>query len=277
MNTGYIACLIGLGQLAAECADAGVCRLSQTGHGQDHRWRTELGLGYANGDNLDNVSYTTITPRLAFRPWTSGELRVELPFLSLSGDQGDAQGVSDALMSYEQRVFDRHRTQISVLAGLRLPTGDDNVNPGLSQGYQLGLGTLDVLAGVSCQWRAITLALAYQHVGGENNLAGVHLERGNDCAVSCDVAPQWSAWSPRLGVVAVQRLEESQIDDGSGGRIAVADSDGLQVNLRGGLSWMVHRQISLDVSVAKALLSRDSNVDGLTRSSAISAGISATF
>jgi len=256
--------------LFGECADAGVCQLSKAPSAHAERWRADVHLDVASGG--DGIDYVTLSPRLSFTLWTSTVVSAVLPYLDLDGPDGDANGIGDSMVTLRQEWAASDTLMVSLIAGVRLPTGDDNANPGLPQGYQLGLGSIDVLGGIGGQWRSLSVTFAYQAAGDPNDLEGTHLQRGDDVALSGDVAPRLGHWQPQIGLVAVHRLDESTIDAGSG-RTPVVNSDGMQVNLRGGVTWTPRQQVDLGFSFAKALLSRESNVDGLTRSWAI--GLSA--
>ncbi len=270
--------LIFTGTLAAECADAGICRLDAraTGSG-DRRWHAGVTLGYASGDGGEDLRYTTAIATIGVAPWPGGEVRLELPVVAIDGRRGDEQGVGDALAIVTQRLCDCRWGGFTARVGILLPTGDDDALPGLPQGYQPGLGATDVLLGVGWRWEMLRASVGYQIAGGANDLSGVHLERGDDLAVALGLTHAFGDWTPEMGLVAIERLDESIVDDGAGGRMAVADSDGLQVNLRARLAWRPSSTWTFALGGAKALLERESDVDGLTRSWAVDVGASLAF
>jgi hypothetical protein len=265
--------------LHAECSDAGICRLGSPvlDHGESSRvprLSSGLTLSLAAGSVDSGVTYTTLTPNLALHPYPELRLALALPFVRLSGDRGDANGLGDALLTAEQRVAHGSWGQVSIQAGARLDTGDDNANPGLAQAYQRGLGGTDLLLGLAWHRDAWSAALGYAIAAGANGLEGTELERGDDLALSLGYAyPFHDAWALGGRVIAVNRLDESTVSDGGGGRIRVADSDGLQINVRGGIGYAATEQLRLDAGVALPVLSRDSDVDGLTRRFAIDLGL----
>ncbi|MBA3846262.1 MAG: hypothetical protein H0X45_06425 [Planctomycetes bacterium] len=120
-------------------------------------------------------------------------------------------------------------------------------------------------------------SVGYQIAGGANDLTGVHLERGDDLAVAIDLTRTFGDWTPEIGLVALERLDESTVDDGAGGRTEVDGSDGLQLNLRARLAWRPMPRWTFSLGGANALLERDSDVDGLTRSYAIDVGAVVAF
>ena len=118
------------------------------------------------------------------------------------------------------------------------------------------------------------MTLGYAIAAGPNALEGTELERGDDLALSLGYASDvWKAWTLSARLIAVDRLAESTVRDTGGGRVAVPDSDGLQMNIRGGLGYVSDSGLRTDLGVAAPLLSRESDVDGLTRRFAVEVGL----
>lgn len=262
-----------------ECADAGICRLasassSNVGIDQAQPW-LQVGLvaSLAQGDKDTGVTYTTLTPQIAVRPYDGLQIALAVPFIKLDGDDGDASGVGDALLTASQRLGSGAWGTWAIQVGARIGTGDDNANPNLPQAYQTGLGGTDFLLGLGWSRERFSAALGFALAAGANDLTGTELERGDDLALSFGYRyPFAKTWEASARIVGIYRLAESTISDGGGGRETVPDSDGLQINIRGGLGFSPTDHVRLDLGAALPLLRRDSDVDGLTRAYAIEAG-----
>ena len=117
----------------------------------------------------------------------------------------------------------------------------------------------------------------YAFAGGANDLEGTQLERGDDALLRLGYGGSVSDnWSLSGQAVGLYRLDESTVDDGSG-RVAVANSDGLQINLRGDVAYAIAGSFDIIANAAIPLIERDSNVDGLTRSFSAAVGVYASF
>jgi len=278
--TTLIATTLGCLPLLAwgECSDAGICRLASaspsTGPHQTEPW-LQVGLvaSLAQGDKDSGVMYTTLTPQIAVRPYDGLQIALAVPFVSLDGDDGDASGVGDAVLTASQRIGSGAWGDWAIHVGARIGTGDDNANPGLPQAYQPGLGGTDFLIGLGWNRERFSAAVGYALAAGANDLTGTELERGDDLALSFGYRhPLSDSWEARARVVGIYRLAESTISDSGSGREAVSDSDGLQINIRAGLGFSPTAHLRVDFGAALPLLRRDSDVDGLTRAYAIEAG-----
>jgi uncharacterized protein YhjY with autotransporter beta-barrel domain len=120
-------------------------------------------------------------------------------------------------------------------------------------------------------------SLGYAKAAAANALEGTELERGDDVAASLGHRHQIDAWHVTGQVIGILRLDESTVTNGAGGRIAVTDSDGLQLNGRLRAGWEITPASTLELGIAKPFLSRDSDVDGLTRAYGIDVTASLAF
>ncbi len=267
--------------LAAECSDAGFCRLPVTADesaaepawrgGQpgpkESTWSTGLSLGYANGDADEALRYTTVEAQIGWTPRPSTQLYAAVPWNHARGDAGSTTGVGDVLLTGAQGLSESW----SVALGLRLPTGDDAALDNAGLGYQPGLGSTDVLAALVWQRRGFDLRAGYVASLGTNGTPGVELERGDDVAAGIGYSPVYEQWQGRIGLLGLLRLEDSKTTAG-GTAITIPESAGTQVNLQLEAGYRPRPTLLISAEVAVALIAREENasVDGLTRSSSIS-------
>ncbi len=268
--------------LFAECADAGLCRLSPPSIQADGSWTVGLTLGQAAGSSEENVIYRNVTASLGWRSSFGLRLGGDLPVIDLHGRAGSASGLGDAIIRAEQRLVQRTWGELAFQVGARLPTGDDNANPGLPQGYQTGLGPTDLLVGLGWSWSDWSAGLGYSQSGGANALIGTELQRGDDLALRAGWHPSLARMGGLDGLIAgteliaIRRLEDSTLL-GSGGRISAGDGGQTQVNLRLSAAWSINRKWTVETTAVIPLRERPVDVDGLTRRYAIEFGSRLAF
>jgi hypothetical protein len=270
--------LVPAGTLSAACSDAGICRLDSGDPDREQAgtWQVGLKLGSASGARETDVDYRSATLSGAWLVSDLVEFGLDLPYLTVDGPAGDAAGPGDAILRADVRLGDGAWGRWSVQAGARLPTGDDNANPGLPQAYQTGLGPTDLLAGVAWNMAGWSAGIGYLLAGGANDLEGTELERGDDLAIRVGWMHRGERWSVGGDAIAINRLAESSVAS-TAGRVDVAGSDGMQINLRPSLLWRIHPAVALSILYELPLLERDSDVDGLTRRYGLEVGLTASF
>lgn len=161
-----------------------------------------------------------------------------------------------------------------VSGGVRLGTGAVNIN-NLPQTYQSGLGTNDILLGVSYTVDEITLAAAYQLTTGRSANMVTRLQRGDDLMVRVSYTKPFEQLTAGGEIIAIKRIQESNILQTSQPEtfVNVPNSNQLQVNLLGRVGYMLDENYSLQADGAIAFLKRDTNLDGLKRAFTLSFGI----
>lgn len=167
-----------------------------------------------------------------------------------------------------QHVFTGDSGAFDLLLGARLPTGDDAALEQVPLGYQPGLGSTDLLAGIGWNRAGFDARVGYVAALGTNGTPGIELERGDDVALGGGYTVTRDAWDVRAGFLLLHRLAEATVTDGAGGRTTLNDSAGTQANAQVTIGWTPAPAIRLEGVAAKALRAREENaaVDGLTRS-----------
>jgi len=231
-------------------------------------------MGAASGDSKQGLRYQTIEAGLGWQPRPGTVLQATLPWVHSQGDLGSASGVGDLFLAVDQQLAQTRWGDWSLALGLRLPTGADDALVGAGLGYQPGLGTTDTVIGVGWMAQGFDARVGYIASFGINGTSGVELDRGNDLALGAGYTAYHGPWSGRFGLLVLDRLADSSITDGHGGRITVDQSAGLQSNAQLTIAWQPHQALRLHLDGAKALQSRETNagIDGLTRSWSLSLG-----
>ncbi len=268
--------------LKAQCSDAGVCSLSD--HLEEftpHKFNLGIGYGFGYSGKNDEVSYHSVTLSGSYKVLENTSISFHLPYNSQSGPLGDVNGIGDLIIGASREFRIDHESGISVSAGVKLATGDENKEPELPQAYQSGLGSNDILLGAQYHINDFRFGIGYQIAGGRNDNILTELERGDDLLIQGGY--RFTAWdlsfNPQL--LVIKRLGESSIIDLSSSKansyVDIPDSDQLQINFLLNTQYSLSSQNSLVFEFAFPFLKRNVNVDGLTRALSASVGYSWSF
>lgn len=259
--------------LFAQCSDAGVCVIGSKhtllGHG--------LGASYVFGKSrkADDLTIHSIHVEGNIQLLQNSKLAVLLPWSRISGPLGRASGIGDLTVLWNQTVWEMAGNQLSVQIGGKFATGN-STSGNFPLAYQPGLGTNDLLLGISYETDSWLFALGYQLSPGRSNNAVTRLKRGDDFLARTGYKTHVDNLMVGLEILAIKRLQQSSVLDttvgGSETFMIVSGSDQFQTNILATLSLPFDENVSLRSFVAFPLLSRSVNVDGLTRSVTLSVG-----
>lgn len=174
--------------------------------------------------------------------------------------------------------------QLRAQAGVKMATGEVNAD-GLPQAYQTGLGTNDLLFGLSFAVSPWNFAVVYQYSRGRSDNTDTRLRRGDDLLGRAGYSLQLADSEFGLEILAIKRFSESSalvsgIDplfSGNDFFINVPDSDQLQVNIAGSATTLLADNVRLLALAVVPMMKRDVNIDGLTRAHTLSVGASYSF
>ncbi|RPH38054.1 hypothetical protein EHM92_01055 [bacterium] len=261
--------------LFAQCSDAGVCAI-----GSEHAaLKHQIGMSYLFGASgkPDDIVYHLVQLEAGLQLLPASRVTLLLPWVPrISGPLGSTSGLGDLILLWNQGVWGREGEQINIQIGAKLATG--SVNSGsLPQSYQPGLGTNDLLLGVTYQMDPWLFALGYQLSRGRSDNAVTRLKRGDDFLGRIGYTMPLEKFVVGLEVLAIKRLQESSILDttgeGTDSFVDVPGSDQLQVNLLGRVELPIDQSFTVRSFVALPLRDRSVNVDGLKRSLSLSLGV----
>jgi hypothetical protein len=264
--------------LFSQCSDAGVCVIGSKHAPAGH----QLSASYLFGRSgkADDLTIHTIQIEGGVRIFEDSRLVVLLPWSHITGPSGSASGIGDLTVLWDQSVLHLSRSRFSVQLGGKFATGTTN-SDNLPQAYQPGLGTNDVILGISLEYDPWLMAVGYQLSRGRSSNSVTRLKRGDDVFVRIGYKTVVAGFSPALEILAIKRLENSSVLDptaaGGNSFVNVPGSDQLQVNLLGTLLFALEDNIGLRSAAALPLRSRSVNVDGLTRSLTLSVGAQYSF
>ncbi|MEX2090260.1 MAG: hypothetical protein WEB62_10835, partial [Bacteroidota bacterium] len=255
----------------SQCSDAGVCSIGSHRPAASH----QIGVSYTYGRSsaTDDLTFHSVALEGNFHLEQDTRFAVTLPWSTQSGPLGSASGLGDLILVLDHVLLRSMPGQLNVQVGGKLATGE--VNGGnLPQSYQSGLGTNDLLLGLSYSYDSWNAALGYQYSGGRSENRQTRLKRGDDFLIRLGYNTSIAPVTAGLEVLAVKRLAESSVHEfttQSGDMfISIPKSDQFQINILGRFSLPLEEGYSLQTLVAFPILKRDINVDGLTRALTLS-------
>ncbi|MCZ7555828.1 MAG: hypothetical protein M5R41_05435 [Bacteroidia bacterium] len=270
-------------ELSAQCSDAGACSIGGSMHEQESdaaKHSLTLRYGYGQSGKTDELRFHALQLEADIQILTHSSLGVRLPWTKVEGPRGSASGIGDLLLIWDQQLWTADDIALHAQGGVKLATGEDNAEA-LPQSYQPGLGTNDLLFGLSLAYSRWHVAAAYQYSPGRSANAITRLRRGDDIMLRGGYATDISDMHVGIELLAVKRLSLSSVLDATaeGGEIFldVPGSDQFQLNLAAQASLPLSDVLSVLAHTAVPLLKREVNVDGLTRALTVSAGLRMHF
>lgn len=264
----------------SQCSDAGICTLSGMRHLEKHE-QGLLGLNYNFGKSpkADSLTFNSIRFISEYEFIENNRVKLLIPFNFQKGPLGRVAGLGDFILSFEHIITDLNDRTFVVEAGMKFATAKQNVDS-LPQRYQNGLGTNDLLLNATYSVKGVHIGLGLQHPFGRSaNFEG--LKRGTDLSLRMGYGKTYDAFGFDASIIAVKSFGLQSIADRQGAvfipYIDVPNSDQFQVNLAIDGKYSLSETVSVTVVAAIPFLKREINVDGLSRSFTLSAGIYVTY
>lgn len=288
---------------AQGCSDAGFCTMGAMKPDQYFRKGINIRLRslefsqYVGLTRLGDVvvNYTadasvSITEQTA--------IQIKLPYVWVDGPLARNAGIGDLSLTLTQNIFKTDDYQVAFSLGSKMPTGDvTGTSPEgrpLPMYNQTGLGTYDLIAGISMVTEKWMFAAGYQHAFGRNesefvwgSWAGTpqeehalayprarSLKRGEDIMLRVERNFRFLNWNFNLGLLPIYRINRDQfklpILDGAGNMIGEENihldgSNGLALTLLVGGGYQFNARSGIKVMNGFRLVKRDKNPDGLSR------------
>ncbi len=278
--------LLSAGSASAQCSDAGICILGKEHRDSSQKFNSRISLAYVFGrsgesvyDN-DDIIYNSFKLGGEFEVFKTSRFGFSIPYSYNSGDFGLVSGIGDLSLywSYSLPIHKNHLLNFQV--GAKVAAGKVNSNDSLPQRYMPGLGTNDLLLGVSYSTKNFTISVAYQKPFGRSSNDVTGLKRGDDFLFRAGYHEVFNKLRVLVDVITILRLQESSILNpltNTEDYIQVDGSNETQINLLGEVTYSVSDNFDLIGSAAIPLLKRDYNLDGLRRSITLSGGAAYKF
>lgn len=262
----------------SQCSDAGVCAIGPSNSSHKHNF--SLSYVYGESGKADGLSIHSFLIGGSYQVYSSSTITFLLPYTSIKGHLGNTSGIGDLTVLWNQVVWMKTGYELKIQIGGKFATGDDNLNF-LPQAYQPGLGTNDVLVGITYETDPWFLALAYQLSRGRSNNAITRLSRGDDVLARAGYKLDLFDIDFGLEMIAIKRLHESSVLKLPSTIVPtftnLNKSNQFQLNAQFSGFRQMNERIGLKALLAFPLRSRSVNVDGLTRSFTVSLGIVSSF
>ena len=273
--------------------DAGLEQLLKVPY-QREKYRLELsGIG-STGER--DLQYLGVNLRGVIRLKKKMLLNVKVPITQASGPLGSNTGLGDITVSIQNTFYSGKSSRLSFTAGVVVPTGDANKSDNgfvLPMAYQTTLGAYGVLVGLSGAFKNWSGAIGYQQTLGRNGnqfdrdalvldpaqpgydelnrarrgfVSTTELGRGNDIMLRVERRINLSSrFSMVAGILPIQRIGQSERTQLNGERVEIEGSDGLTLNLTGGLRYSPNRKWLFRGNVGAPVVNREVRADGLMR------------
>ncbi len=265
----------------AQCTDGGICQLG--GHllegeaGEKFNISTYFKYGYSGKE--DDVQYYSFVLDGYYNVFEKSSIQLMIPYNIQSGPLGDVSGIGDLIISWNQGLYTDGNSSINASLGVKLATGDD-IKDSLPQVYQSGLGTNDLLLGVSYAYNQFLIGAGYQLYGGRNSDT-YQLEKGDDLLLRALYQFSFGDFSVIPQLLYIQPLAESSILDSTSTNgdtyVDVEDSNQPQLNFLASLEYRFNDNFALMGDFAFPFVERKVNLDGLQRAITASVGVMFSF
>ncbi len=224
--------------------------------------------------------------------------QIKLPYAVISGNLGNTSGLGDVTMSLSYILFDKARSNLSLAAGVKIPSNTSSLsknNRPLPMVYQTSLGSTDLLLGSRLIWGKWDFTVGYQHSFNANENRYLHLSniidsetyngyyesnglrRRDDVLFRINRKYQVKKAVLNTGLLLIYHLQNDDVTDASGKRVKAIGSKGLTLNLNVGGSIPISPKLDFTFILAKPVIQRKYVSDGLARSFVGVAGLKRKF
>ncbi len=272
------------------CSDAGFCTAGSM-HGAASTDTASVGkTGVSLTAGSGEQGTTILIPQIewAHTIGTNTQIEVKLPFYFASGNIGEHSGLSDPTITVTKTILLNKNWTLLGTIGTRISLSNANANDDMGRPlpmpYQQGLGTTDVIAGLTLQhknWLFVSAGyqqplIQYNHNGYLASLGtpadkeynayfdSRELNRRGDVLLRADVMYSYKRWSVSGGPLFIYHLGEDRITNLAGMETSLKGSDGLTLNLTAKIGYKTKRSL-WELGGGTPFVVRDNRPDGLTR------------
>lgn len=276
------------------CSDAGVCSAGSIHSAQvdSFVFSAESGERVGLGEAYTLISNSTLRLRMMIRQKSVFSLQTN--YMIASGTLGRSSGPGDLLLVYSGALKTNESFRILGNLGAKLPFGRSNLRNReglpLPMPYQPGLGSFDLLAGISFYLSDWRFSAGYQHVLSQNNnefllasWAGRpeaaaydesnQLWRGDDLVLRAERIFTRDGRVLSLSFLPVIRIEKDRYRKNEQW-VEIDGSRGLTVNVNLDWSKSLGDHFRIHGNLAAPIWWRRVRADGLTRFFVIYTGLS---
>lgn len=285
--------LITTSGLSQGCSDAGFCTMGAMKPDQPFnkkiavRLRTMEISFYRGTTPLTPIIYVA-NADLNFSLNSRTSFQIKLPYQMVRGRLAHTSGLGDISLCLTRTLLNTERFDINFSIGGKIPTNNsskDTEGLPLPMYYQTGLGTYDLIVGISVVSRKWLFATGIQHPFNKNEnkflweawkgtseepYIGLYnqanqLKRGTDIMFRVERNWRFSRFNFSLGLLPIYRVNNDEISLVDGTRVEPKGAQGLALSgiFTAGYSFNIKSGIKL--LAGHKIVQRDNNPDGLTR------------
>jgi hypothetical protein len=272
---------------AQGCSDAGFCTIGVLKGNQDSdnvyetRWGFNTNVGIGDGGVFvlaNSLEYNRNIGKKNF-------LQIKLPLIVTSGKLGSAVGLGDLSVALNRRIYSQGNNHLDALIGTKIAVGSTTFQANgldLPMPYQTGLGTNDLILGLSYKLNKWQFVAGYQQPFGraKNNFLkdfwqanqvqdyfdSRSLLRKSDVLLRIEYVTSINKkWKGSAGVLPILHLTDDEVILKDGNNSILKGSGGLTLNVNLGVNYQLNDFNSVRASISAPLLIRDVRPDGLTR------------
>jgi len=265
------------------CSDAGICSLGSSFH-NDIPSKNTIEFGNVFGAGEADVKY--YSSYLAYTQKFSNQfaLSAKITYSVASGSFGKRGQFGDAYLTANYDWKSKRTSKWSTLVGMKFPFTQSNLkinDYSLPLDYQASLGTFDLIAGVTLNYKnwdfnsALQLPIFnlnrnsyFKEYSGTNDFPTTNLfERRPDLLFRTTYTYKTkSKFTFKPNVLFLYHLGQDSAENYYGVREDISGSEGLTIN--GNLigSYAINSKNSIELSLAAPFVVRTIRPDGLTRS-----------
>lgn len=254
-----------------QCSDAGICSVGE--HKGEKNHAVSWGVTYGTSGKDDDINFYSIKLSGMFSPFSATEgffqsssFVVEAPFNIQKGPLGSVNGLGDLTILFNQPVY-KSDFDLIMTIGAKIATANVDANS-LPQAYQSGLGTNDLLFGLTLVYESLHFSAGYQKTNGRSSNSLTRLKRGDDLLLKAGYQFKLDDLTLSPELLYIQRIGESSVIVPSVMNetfISIPGSDQNQLNLLVNINYHLSEDYSIKAGFALPFIKRKINVDGLTR------------
>ena len=280
---------------AQGCSDAGFCTMGALKPDQGYSKRASVKLRsiefsqYIGVTRFKDIIFNyTVDFNIAVGRSDKTTVQVKMPYTYVEGVLKNTHGLGDLSLGLAQNLVSNENYQINLTVGSKLPIGNSNQKldgKPLPMYYQGGLGTYDVVAGISLISKGWLLAAGYQqslnrtynnfwwsdwegHEFEEEALTykqSKDLARGKDIMLRVERNFRFSNFNFNIGLLPIYRINKDTNISRGGVKNKIDGSDGLALSLLIGGGYQFSINSGIKIMNGFRLQRRPNNPDGLSR------------
>ncbi|MFY0689098.1 MAG: hypothetical protein JXQ90_18150 [Cyclobacteriaceae bacterium] len=279
--------------LGQGCSDAGFCTMGAMRPDQGYSKKLSIRLRsiefshYLGKTRFKDLVFNYTTD-FNFGLNDRTTIQVKIPYVYVQGVLKDTNGIGDLSLSATRNIVANEKYQVNFTLGTKLPTGNSNFDldgKPLPMYYQAGLGTYDIIAGISVISRGWLLAAGYQqalnrsnndfwwtdwenHVDEHSSVKyrqSRSLNRGKDIMFRVEKNFRFSNFNFNVGLLPIYRINKDDIISRKGEKLTIPHTDGLALSLLVGGGYQFSVKSGIKIMNGFRLERRPHNPDGLSR------------